>query len=65
MSKNEDLREYINHNIIPVLHEIIQLDWDASEAVEVADKMYLDVEKMFNNLVSYLEENSPTKDRIM
>ena len=49
-------REYIQTNVIPVLHEIIQLDWDATDAVEVADKIYLDIERMYYNLMNHLNE---------
>ena len=49
-------REYIKTNVIPVLHEIVQLDWNAADAVEVADKIYLDIEQMYYKLINHLGE---------
>ena len=45
-------REYIEKNVIPVLHKIVQMDWDKKDAVAAADEMYLDVEEMYYNSLS-------------
>jgi isopentenyl phosphate kinase len=53
-------REYIEKNVIPVLHKIVQMDWDKKDAVAAADEMYLDVEEMYYKLIEHFNQDKIT-----
>lgn len=60
-------REYIETNVIPVLHQILQWDGNAENAVEFADKMYLNIENMYYKLIEHLgkQNQHDMDDKIM